>query len=383
MHFSQEIGESLTYKFAQAANEMKQQGRRIISLGLGEPDFNTPQYIVDATIEAMQAGHTKYSASQGLIELRTLIAEDMSKSNGISYDASEIIITPGIKCAIYFTLCALLQPFDKIIIFSPHYVSYPSMIKLAEPTAEILIVKFDNQYQIDLNALELAFKQNPKCILLNFPHNPTGALLNEDEIKKIIELARQYGTYIVADEVYDKLVFRRHQFRSFTEYFELKDNLIVANGFSKSHAMTGWRIGYSAGPKFLIEKLNKLQQHINTNTCTFIQKGSCAIFRNKQTHLRPYVQELERRISYFDEAINNMDYIKGTKPKGGFFYFADISSTGLDSNAFCIELLKQTGIASTPGIAFGKEWDNHVRFSLAVPMETIKESIMLLQRFRY
>ena len=383
MFFTKEVGESLTYKFAQAANEMKAQGKEIISLGLGEPDIKTPRYVVDATIDAMNAGITHYTASQGLPELRNLIAEDITTTKGTTYDASEIIITPGIKAAVFFALCAILEPNDKIINISPYYVSYPAMIKLAEPTAEIIDVSLKKDFTVNMDAIRAAFMENPKCILLNTPHNPTGTVLSKEETEEIVELAQQHGTYIVADEVYEKLVYTGQQHISFAKYSQIKDLIVVTNGYSKSHAMTGWRLGYAAGPKTIISKMNKLQQHINTNTCSFVQKGACSIYKYELDHIRPYVEELEKRVSYFHTKINRLDYMKGYKPKGGFFYFADISATNMDSNSFCVELLRKTGIASTPGIAFGANWDDHVRFSLAVPMETLERAVALMNNMKF
>ena len=379
MHFSKEIGESLTYKFAQAAGEMKAQGREIISLGLGEPDFATPSYVTEATIQAIRDGFTHYSASQGLPELRNLIATDITTNKGVEYTGAQVIITPGIKAAVYFALCAVLEPFDKVINIAPYYVSYPAMMKLAEPTAEIINVEMNQDFTLNMAELEKAFAQNPKCILVNTPNNPTGTVFSKAEVERIIELAIEHHTYIIADEVYEKLVYSGYVHTSFASYEKVKDQLILCNGFSKSHAMTGYRLGYAAGPKQIIAKMNKLQQHINTNTCTFIQKGACAIFTHEADHLPGYVRELEQRVRYFDEKINKLSYMKGVVPKGGFFYFADISATRMDSNSFCVKLLNETGIACTPGIAFGANWDNYVRFSLAVSMATIERAVKLME----
>ncbi|MBQ8971717.1 MAG: pyridoxal phosphate-dependent aminotransferase [Clostridia bacterium] len=383
MRFEREVGESLTYQFAQAAAEMRAQGREIISLGLGEPDFTTPEYVTEATIEAMRGGFTHYSATQGLPELRGLIAEDCNRRFGSQYAPNEVIVTPGIKSAVYFALAALLEPNDEVILISPYYVSYPAMVKLAEPTAKIVNVTLKRDFTLDIRALEQAFSVHTKAILVNSPNNPTGMVLSQAEVSHIVELARKYDAYIVADEVYEKLIYNDAGFVSFAAQAQARDRLIVCNGFSKSHAMTGWRLGYAIGVREIIGKMNKLQQHINTNTCTFVQKGACAIYRHEPDHIGPYVAELERRIAYFHEAVNALPYMKGVRPQAGFFYFVDISATGADSNAFCADLLRKTGIASTPGIAFGPEWNDHVRFSFAVPMATLERATALLQGYRY
>ena len=383
MHFEKEVGESLTYKFAQAAGEMKAQGKEIISLGLGEPDFKTPDYVVDATMKAMQDGFTHYSATQGWPELRKLIAEDCNKSYGSDYTMNDVIVTPGIKAAVYFSLAAILEPNDEIILISPYYVSYPAMVKLAEPTAKIVNVALSKNFTLDVEKLKTAFSPKTKAILINTPNNPTGMVLSKDEVELVVKLAVENSAYIISDEVYEKLVYSSFKHTSFGLYSEIKDKLIICNGFSKSHAMTGWRLGYAIGAHDVIVKMNKLQQHINTNTCTFVQVGACSIYKNEPKHIKSYVEELEKRINYFDAELNKLDYISGVKPKGGFFYFIDISATGVDSNTFCADLLKKTGIASTPGIAFGPEWDNYVRFSIAVPMATLERAVKLLKEYRY
>lgn len=383
MYFEKEVGESLTYKFAQAAGEMKAQGKEIISLGLGEPDFKTPDYVVEATMKAMQNGFTHYSATQGWPELRKRIAENCNKSYSSDYTENDVIITPGIKCAVYFALAAILEPQDEIILISPYYVSYPAMVKLAEPTAKIVNVALNKDFILEEEKLKKAFNKKTKAILINTPNNPTGMILSKEEVELIIKLAIENEAYIVSDEVYEKLIYNEQKHISFGLYEEVRKRLIICNGYSKSHAMTGWRLGYAVGARDVIVKMNKLQQHINTNTCTFVQVGACSIYENEPVHIAPYVNELEERINYFDRELNKLDYITAVKPKAGFFYFADISETGADSNSFCVNLLKKTGIASTPGIAFGPEWDSYVRFSLAVPMATLERAVGLLREYQY
>lgn len=381
MRFAKEVGESLTYQFAQAANEMKAQGREIISLGLGEPDFPTPAYVADAMARAVRDGYTHYSATQGLPELRACIAGDINAACGSGYGPMDVIVTPGIKAAVYFALCAVLEPGDEAILISPYYVSYPAMVKLAEPEAKIVDVPLSGQYDLDVKALRAAVSPRTRCILLNSPNNPTGMVLSKEVMDAAAALAAERGIYVISDEVYGSLTHHGRAHRSFAAYPELRDRLVVANGYSKSHAMTGWRLGYAVGAREIIARMNKLQQHINTNTCTFIQKAACSIYENEPVHLPPYIRELERRMAFFHENAAASGYMTGVLPEAGFFYFADISAARMDSNTFCVRLLKETGIASTPGIAFGPKWDSHVRFSVAVPMEVLERAAGLLRAF--
>ena len=235
MHFEKEVGESLTYKFAQAAGEMRAQGKEIISLGLGEPDFKTPDYVMEATMKAMQDGFTHYSATQGWPELRKLIAEDCNKNYGSAYTMNDVIVTPGIKSAVYFSLAAILEPGDEIILISPYYVSYPAMVKLAEPTAKIVNVTLAKDFTLDAEKLKAAFNKNTKAILINTPHNPTGMVLSKEEVELVVKLAVENDAYIISDEVYEKLVYSGHKHTSFGLYQEIKDRLIICNGYSKSH----------------------------------------------------------------------------------------------------------------------------------------------------
>ena len=381
MIFAKEVGESLTYKFAQAAADMRAHGREIISLGLGEPDFRTPQYVLNATAEAMNAGFTHYSATQGLPEFRELIAKDMNVRFGAEYKAADIVVTPGIKPAVFFALCALLEPGDEVVLFSPYYVSYPAMVKLAEPQARIVNVSLDRNFRLDPEKLRAAVNPKTKCILFNNPNNPTGKVFTKEETDLLVSLALENDTWIISDEVYEKLIYTGRTQTGLASYPEIRDRLIVTNGFSKSHAMTGWRLGFAIGAHEAIVKINKLQQHVNTNTCTFIQKGACSIYTHEPDHIAPYVKELERRIDFFHAELNALPYMKAVKPDAGFFCFADISATGKDSNSFCADLLQTTGIASTPGIAFGPEWDDYVRFSFAVPMETLERAAGLMRAY--
>lgn len=381
MFFSKEISESLTLEFAQAARKMKDEGNEIISLGLGEPDFTTPKYISEATIIALEEGFTTYSNSQGLPELRQLISNSINNEYGSSFKTEDVIVTPGVKAALYMAMASLLEPFDEVLNITPYYVSYPSMIKMAEPTAKLIDVSLDDGFELNIEVLKEKITNKTKCLIINSPHNPTGMIIPKEKIEQVINICLENDIYIISDEVYDKLIYPDISYSSLASYPQIKDKLILVNGYSKSYAMTGWRIGYALAPKGIMVKMNQMQQNINTNTCTFIQKGACSIYQHENDHLNEYVYELERRMNYFHNEINKANYFRGVMPKGGFFYFADISKTKMDSNTFCVKLLKETGIASTPGIAFGHDWDDHVRFSVAVSMDILKKAIALIHKF--
>lgn len=381
MRFTEEITAKPTKQFAEAVAQRRKNGGDILSFGLGEPDFKTPHYIVDATFKAIEEGYTHYCDAQGLPELRKLIADAASEEYGVEFAANEVAVTPGIKSAAYSALAAILEPGDKVGLCTPCYVAYPAMIKLAEPDAEILDIDLNKDYSFNMEKLEEVVKSGIRCLIVNSPNNPTGAMFTREETEKIIKLCIENDVYILSDEVYDKIVFSEGRHISFAEYPEIKDRLIIANGFSKSHAMTGWRLGYALAPADICYKIGRLQFNTNTNVATFIQKGACSIYEHEWDHIVKYTAELKERMNYFHERINSVSGLSGILPKGGFFYMVNISETGMTSNEFAAKLVLDTGIATTPGIAFGKNWDGYIRFSLAVPLENIKNAAALIENF--
>ncbi len=381
MKFSPEITAKPTKGFAEGVAERRKAGKEIYSFGLGEPDFKTPDYVIEAMMEAIEKGKIHYSDAQGIIELRTCIAKSATNEYGVKYEPNEIAVTPGIKSAAYSSLAAILEPGDKVALCTPCYVAYPAMIKCAEPDAEIITIDLNKDYSFNMERLEEVVTSGVKCLIVNSPNNPTGAMFTREEVERIVDVCAEHGVYILSDEVYDKIVFHGEKHVSFAEYEKIKDHLIIANGFSKSHAMTGWRLGYAIAPADICKKIAMLQFNTNTNVATFIQWAGCSIYEHEWDHIAEYTKILEERMAYFHEKINAIPKLSGILPKGGFFYCVNIEETGMTSNDFCAELVKQTGIATTPGIAFGKEWDGYVRFSLAVPLERIENGIALIEEF--
>lgn len=381
MKFSEEIMAKPTRIFSEAINERKKKKQPIYSFGLGEPDFKTPKYVVDACWTAIEEGYTHYCDAQGLLELRILIANSYNKKYGIEVLSSEVAITPGIKSAAYSALTVLLEPEDKVILCTPCYVAYPAMIKLAEPSAEIITLDYKEDYTFDLKKFKEIIKLGIKVLIINSPNNPTGAILSRKEIEEIVELCLKYNVYILSDEVYDEIIFYNNKHISFLEYPEIKDKLVVVNGYSKSHAMTGWRLGFAIASNNICIKISRLQFNTNTNVTTFIQKGACSIYEHEWKHIINYNKELEKRMELFHEGINSCYNLSGILPKGGFFYFVNITKTGMLSNEFSAKLVLETGIATTPGIAFGINWDGYIRFSLAVPTSQIEFAIKTIKEF--
>lgn len=378
-----EIQESLTLKFAESANERRKKGLDIISLGLGEPEFPVPKEIVEATINILSTKKSGYSSPLGLQKLREQIAEKLKNENGINCDFQNIIITPGSKQALQLILMALLKPNDEVIVLTPAFVSFIPQIYLAEPNSivhEVDVSKID--YSIPFEKIEKSINSNTKLLILNTPNNPAGYMFSDEELKKLYALAELYDFYIVSDEIYEKLNFSNNNHFSIGSLEDNVKRIITINGFSKSHSMTGWRLGYACFPKSMSSDLLKIQQHVNTNTCTFIQEGLTAAYDNiDYSYLDEYNKKLKNRIDLFMDMVNNTNKISSVKPQGGFFGFLNIAETKVSSNQFCSDLILETGVALTPGVAFGNNWDDHVRISFATEDSIVEKGLALIKEF--
>ena len=368
MRFNKEISESLTLKFAESVGLRKKRGEDVLSLGLGEPDFETPVALKEAVVKALNnPSSSRYSAALGLMSLRQKIADDIRLRCHIPADMKNIVITPGTKQAVMLSLMALLEPGDEVVVVLPAYVSYVPQIYIAEPEAIVKIVNLKkDDYSLDMEAIERNVTTKTKVIIFNSPHNPTGMMIPEADQRRLFEIAEKNDAYILSDEIYDRLVYGDVPHFSVGSLEDSVSRVITVNGFGKSHAITGWRIGYAVVPQQLMGKVTKLQQHINTNTTTLLQQALDIAWPLPIDHLPVYNEKLKKRASLFREFLAANPQLKGSDPKGSFFVFLNISSTGLDSNTFSSQLVDKTGVATTPGIAFGKDWDDHIRLSLAV-----------------
>ena len=382
MHFRQEIGASLTLQFAEAANARRASGKPILSLGLGEPDFATPQPIIDAVQSVLARGNSRYGGALGVADLREHIAQKLRDDNGIQCPASAIMVTAGAKQALSIVLMALLQPADEVIVVSPCFVSFKPQIYLAEPTATVHTVFVDKKtHALPLQAIEEAINDKTRAILINSPNNPAGYVSSKDELQKLYELAKRKNVTLISDEVYEKLVLGNAVHVSPGSFESAPENVVTINGFSKSHALTGWRVGYCTLPESIRDHAIKIQQHMNTNTCTFIQQALAESWDPEVAFLEDYKRTLETRLSRISSWLQNNPSLSATIPQAGFFMFVDVSSLGLDSNAFCAKLLSETGVATTPGLAFGEDWDDHFRLSFAVNDDVLEQALAKISSF--
>ncbi len=362
------IEESATIKISEKASEMKRAGIEVLSFSLGEPDFSTPEHISKAAKEALDKGHTHYVPSAGIPELRKAIAEKLRTENRLKVQAGNIIVTPGTKHAIYEAAMALLEEGDEAVLFDPAWVSYEACIKLSGARV-VWVSSYGNSLVTEL--LEKITKKT-KLLVINSPNNPSGAVLSKKELKAIADIAREHNIYVLSDEVYEKIIYGEKHY-SIGSFEGLEDRTITINGFSKTYAMTGWRLGYAAVPKEVFEGMLKIQQHSVSSATSFAQYGALAALISSQKCVEEMTAEFKVRR---DLIVNHLEQMKiqYIKPDGAFYIFADINPFG-SSVDVAEKLLNKAHIAVTPGSSFGPESDRYIRISYATSQANINEGM--------
>ena len=383
MTFPSGINESIESRFSKLASKKNKEGKDIISLGLGEPDFNTPKPIIEEAYKALLEGKSKYSSPMGILKLRRKISDYLKINNKIFSEIDNIIITNGAKMALTLALSSILKKNTQIMNITPCYPSYVPQILLAEHESKITNFNLNSDnFSLNFDRLEKTIsKQRIKILLINFPNNPTGKMLNKNELNQLVEIVFKYKLIVITDEVYDRLIFSKKKYRSIASFKKISNQVIVINSFSKSFAMTGWRVGFMVANKSIIKKACKIQQHINTNVPEFIQLAAYKALTINPKHLEKYNTRLLNNYNYlirrFDKTIN----FPVSKSEGGLFAFVNISKYGKCSDIFCRDLIDKTNVACTPGIFFGTNWDKFVRVSLAIDQKSFQKAIELIIKF--
>ncbi|MBI2470423.1 MAG: aminotransferase class I/II-fold pyridoxal phosphate-dependent enzyme [Planctomycetes bacterium] len=382
MKLSREIQDSIELRFSTLARQMNGRGERIISFGLGEPDFPTPPAVVEAATKAMRQGYTRYSNPMGLPELREAICTKLARENGIQVRSGEVMVTPGAKMALSLALASVLRPGDEVINILPCYPSYLPQILIAEPEAVIhnLDLRREN-FSLDLDRLEQMLSPKVKALIINFPHNPTGHMLSRPELNGLGHLLAERDCWLISDEIYERLNFSGTRHLSPGSMPALAEQTITINGFSKTYSMTGWRIGYLVAKEPVMKIVNKLQQHLNTNVVPFIQKAALAALALPDSFLDDYNQRLLANAQRLAEIVAVTPALRLQPSEGGLFAFLDISQTGLDSDTFCSGLIERYMVAATPGIYFGPAWEDHIRISLVTDTVSFTEGVQRLQEY--
>jgi aspartate aminotransferase len=368
---------------------MKDEGKKIISFGAGEPDFSTPQNIQKAAIKAIKDGFTHYTTSSGIIELKKAIIKKLKLDNNLNYDVNEIIISNGAKHSLYNTLMTLCNPGDEVILPTPCWVSYAEQIKLAQ--AKPIFVKTNpiSQFQVLIKEIEKNITNKTKAILLNSPNNPTGAVYSKEDLQKIGNLLVKKDIYCISDEVYEKLVYDDSEHVSIASLgSNIKSRVILINGVSKTYAMTGWRIGYAAGPKEVIAGMNKLQGQCTSNANSIAQKASVEALVGNQESIKYMRNEFDKRRKYIVKELNSINGFSCDLPKGAFYVFPNIKkllNAGIVFNDMVIKdslqladyILNKVEVAVVPGSAF--ESEGYLRLSYATSMQDIEEGMKRLK----
>lgn len=379
------INPSQTLAITTQALKMKREGKKVISFAAGEPDFATPENIREEAILAINQGFTHYTATSGIIELKEAIMEKLKKENGVEYTPSEIIVSNGAKQCLFNAILTLCNPGDEVLLPIPCWVSYTEQIKFAQAIPIFIPTYPEEAFQLSAAQVEEKITPKTKLLLLNSPHNPTGAVYDQEELKKIAQLLLEYNIYCISDEIYEKLIYDQAKHLTITSLNdEVKARTIVINGVSKSYVMTGWRIGYAAGPEELISGMSKIQDHSTSNPNSIAQKASVKALLGRQDTIAEMRKTFDERRKYMVERLNQMEGISCLNPSGAFYAFpkvSDILKRGIEYQGKKIEnsldladfILKEAEVALIPGNAF--EAEGYLRLSYATSMEDIQEGL--------
>ena len=375
-----EVPPSITLAIAAKAKAMKAEGIDICSLSTGEPDFDTPEHIKAAAKQALDAGKTKYGPVPGEPQLKAAIARKLQSDNNLNYQPENILVTNGGKHSLYNLMMALIEPGDEVIIPAPYWLSYPEMVKLASGKPVIVRTDASTGYKITPEQLTRAITPKTKLFVLNSPSNPTGMVYTRAELKALAEVIVDRDILVVADEIYEKIIYDGAQHVSIGSLGkEIFDRTLISSGFAKAYSMTGWRVGYLAGPIELIKASSTIQGHSTSNVCTFAQYGALSALESSQESVEKMRQAFAQRRQVIFELLDAVPGISCIKPDGAFYMFVNISKTGMNSLEFCDAFLEQQQVAVIPGIAFGA--DDHIRLSYATDLGTIKKALERLDKF--
>ncbi len=373
------INKSPTLRLTSLAKQLKAEGKDIVNFSAGEPDFDTPRFIKDAAKAALDKGITKYTPSTGLFELKEAIARKFNSENRISYSAENIIVTSGAKFAVFLAISSLVNDDEEVIIPSPYWVSYPEMVKLARGKIKILPTRKENNFKIIPADLKSAINKKSKILILNYPVNPTGITYTRDELEAIWKVIEESNIFVLSDEIYEKILFDDREHISFASLAGALQRTITINGFSKSHSMTGWRIGFMAGPREIIREVSRIVD--NTTSCpnSLAQMAAIGALNNNKEWFEFIKNTFQERRDLIYNGLRECKKIVPLKPQGTFYQFCGISDTNLSSFEFSSRILNEQLVAIIPSEGFGIE--KYLRISFAVSRENIEKGIARIKKF--
>ncbi len=370
------VEESATIKSSKRAKNLIAQGVDIINFTLGEPDFDTPANIIEATHRAMLAGETHYSPGPGIPELRTAIADKLRSENGIPTSPENVMVTPGAKLAIFEAMMTLIDDGDEVLLFDPAWVSYDACVKMAGGKTVWVETDPDKNYRPAKDLSEY-ITDKTKMIVINTPCNPTGTVYEKSQLQEIADLAIDHDILVMADEMYEKIIYDKKNY-SIASFDNMYDRTITINGFSKAYAMTGWRLGYMDAPQHIFKSLEKIQSHTISNVTTFIQYGGVEALKGPQDELHKMQAAFKERRNVLVEGLRKLG-LKCTLPDGAFYAYPDVSEFGTGEE-ITGRLLEEAHVAVSPGIAFGESGKNNIRISYAASVERIQDALVRMEK---
>jgi aspartate aminotransferase len=387
---AQSVPASMTIAVTAKAKELKVQGVDVVEFGAGEPDFDTPDYIKQAAVDAINAGKTKYTATPGIPELRQAIADKFKRDNGLPYTADQVIVNVGGKHSVYEAMQAILDPGDEVLMHTPYWVTYPEAVKLSGAVPKVVETSKETGYKMTPDQLKAAITDKTALLILNSPSNPGGFTYTPDELRALAAVLEGTDIYVMSDEIYEKLIYGNTEFISFAALSEdALSRTLTLNGFSKAFSMTGWRLGYVAGPLEVIKAMGRLQSHMTSNAVTFAQYAAVAALGPEADQAIESMRiEFEKRASFMAKRLNSIAGIECAPATGAFYCFPDVSAhygriiSGARISAsleFSQALLEQANVALVPGVAFGV--DNNVRLSFACSLEQITKGLDRLEQW--
>lgn len=355
--------------------------QNVISLGIGEPDFDTPLPIIEAGKRSLEQGHTHYTSNAGIIELRRALTANLERLYGVSYNPdNEAIISVGGSEALYLAATALLNPGDEVIIPTPCFVSYQAEVHMAGGVPVEIACRMEDNFDVDPARIEAAITPRTKAILLGFPNNPTGAVATRERLLEIARIAEKYDLIVITDEIYDRLVYSGHQHVCFPTLPGMRDRTILLGGFSKDYAMTGWRIGFACAPAELAAAMVRIHQYTIMSAPTTAQEAAIVAIADRDESVMTMVEEYDRRRRLIVPELNRIG-LPTFEPKGAFYAFPKVSVTGLDDEAFANRLLQEESVAIVPGSSFGAGGEGFCRCSYATSYEKLEEALRRIERF--
>ena len=375
------VSPSATLAVSALAKKMKAEGKDVIGFGAGEPDFATPDRISYAGVRAICDGKTRYTPAAGMIELRQAICDRVKADYGLEYEPTQAVVASGAKHTVYIALAALVDPGDEVIVPSPYWVSYCEMVRLFGGVPVVVDVSEEQGFQLAPEQLEAAITDKTKAIILNNPSNPTGAVYSKEALKAVADVCVKHDLYIISDEIYDKLVYDGVQFTSVAALSdEIKAHTILINGVSKTYAMTGWRLGYCAGPKPVMKQMLKLHQYCIMSSPTVSQYAAITALTQCRDDVDRMLEEYDMRRRLVVKGFNDMG-LTCFEPEGAFYVFPCIKSTGMKSSEFCEKLIYSKKVAVVPGSAFGESGEGYVRVSYAYSVQHITTALQRIKEF--